>query len=94
MRSVSGVVASYWNLPVSVTRPAYRQTAVSSGISPPIVSINRKTISQVDEASGSFRGIEPRPVVRPMVVDPDHLARPVRDVPQLTRAGRTRRSRT
>ena len=46
---------------MSVTRPAYRQTAVSSGMSPPIVSISRKTISQVDEASGSFEGIEPSP---------------------------------
>ena len=36
--------------PVSVTSPAYRQTAVSSGISPPIVSISRNTISHVDDA--------------------------------------------
>ena len=61
MRSVSGVVASYWNLPVSVTSPAYRQSAVSSGISPPIVSISRNTISQVDDASPSISGIVPSP---------------------------------
>ena len=82
--SVSGVVASYWNLPVSVTRPAYRQTAVSSGISPPIVSISRKTISQVDEACRIVQRDRAEALVRPMVVDPDHLARPVRDVPQLS----------
>ncbi len=41
MRRVSGRVASYWNFPVSVTRPAYRQSAVSSGMSPPITVMSR-----------------------------------------------------
>ena len=61
MRSVSGVVASYWNRPVSVTSPAYRHAAVSSGIGPPIASIRRKTISHVEDAAGSMSGIVPSP---------------------------------
>ena len=38
-RSVSGVVASYWNRPVSVTSPAYRHVADAAVSSPPMASM-------------------------------------------------------
>ena len=75
---MSGPAASYWNRPVSVTSPAYRHTAVSTGISPPSTFSRRKTISQVEDADGSIIGIVPEAVVGDVVVDPDQRRRPHR----------------
>ena len=73
-RSVSGVVASYWKRPVSVTSPAYRQAAVSSGI----VAAHHLDQPEHHLARGGRGRIDqrdrPETVVRTVVVDPDHLA--------------------
>ena len=60
-RSVSGVEDRYWNLPVSVTIPAYRQAAAESGSGVPISSISRNTTSADEEAAGSMALIVPKP---------------------------------
>src|SRR5581483_4089105 len=59
-RSAFGVVFVYWNRPVSVTRATYSASAMS-GVSPMASSPSRsRTISAVDDASGTIRLTSPK----------------------------------
>ena len=93
-RSVSGVVASYWKRPVSVTRPAYGRPRWRRASRRPSQPISRNTISHVEEAAGSINGIVPRPSferwwsiqITSVALDAAEPSRPSQ--------GRTTRSRT
>ena len=91
----SGVAASYWNRPVSVIESgvqAHRRARRSSrrrshrSAPPPARRCSRRP--------GPRARIVPQPVVGPVVVDPDQLARGGRRPDRAPRADRRRRSRT